>query len=81
MSRNTNKLNAATQPIEDADDFDGFGSPAYMKWVEENDKWLAQQLDEEAPANKAALEIMRTLLGAKNEKHRNKNKPPKNGLK
>ena len=71
-----NKLNTATQPIEeDADlDFDGYGSPAYLKWVEENDKWLDRQINEDTPENKAALEIMRTLLGGKNEKqNQNKN--------
>lgn len=73
MPRNTNKLNTVTQPVEDAD-FDGYGSPAYLKWVEENDTWLAQQLDENTPANKAALEIMRALFGGKNEKqNQNKN--------
>ena len=75
MSRNNNKLNIATQPIEeDADlDFDGYGSPAYLKWVKENDEWLEQQINKDTPANKAALEIMRTLLGGKHEKHQNKN--------
>ena len=67
MLRNNNKLNTATQPIEeDADlDFDGYGSPAYLKWVEENDEWLDRQINEDTPENKAALEIMRTLLGGK----------------
>ena len=69
------KLNKATQPIEeDADlDFDGYGSPAYLEWVEENDEWLDQQINGDTPANKAALEIMRALLGGKHEKHQNKN--------
>ena len=80
MSRNKhNKLNIATQPIEDTD-HDGYGSPAYLKWVEENDEWLDRQLDENTPENKAALEIMRTLFEGKNEKHQNKNKPPKKSL-
>lgn len=71
--RNKLKLNTATQPIEDAD-FDGYGSPAYLKWVEENDEWLDQQINGDTPANKAALEIMRALLGGKNEKqNQNKN--------
>ena len=69
-----NKLNTTTQPIEDADDFDGYGSPAYLEWVEENDEWLDQQINGDTPANKAALEIMRALLGGKNEKqNQNKN--------
>jgi hypothetical protein len=68
-----NKLNTATQPIEDTD-FDGYGSPAYLKWIEENDEWLQQQTNKDTPANIAALEIMRTLLGGKNEKqNQNKN--------
>ena len=68
-----NKLNTATQPIEDTDS-DGYGSPAYLKWVKENDEWLEQQINKDTPANKAALEIMRTLLGGKNEKqNQNKN--------
>ena len=79
MLRNNNKLNKATQPIEDIDS-EGYGSPTYLKWVEENDEWLDRQLDENTPENKAALEIMRTLLGGKNEKHQNKNKPQKKSL-
>ena len=73
MPHNKLKLNTATQPIEDAD-FDGYGSPAYLEWVEDNDEWLNRQLDENTPENKAALEIMRTLFGGKNEKqNQNKN--------
>ena len=69
-----NTLNTTTQPIEDTDDFDGYGSPAYLKWVEENDEWLNRQLDENTPENKAALEITRTLFEGKNEKqNQNKN--------
>lgn len=68
------KPNAATQPTEDADDFDGYGSPAYLKWIEENDEWLDRQINEDTPENKAALEIVRTLFGGKNEKqNQNKN--------
>ena len=33
------KPNAATQPTEDADDFDGYGSPAYLKWIEYARHW------------------------------------------
>ena len=75
MPRTTRtKRNTATQPIEDADDFDGYGSPAYLKWIEENDEWLDRQINEDTPENKAALEIMRALLGGKNEKqNQNKN--------
>ena len=74
MPRNKrNKLNTTTPPIEDTN-FGGYGSPAYLKWVEENDEWLDRQLDENTPENKAALEIMRALLGGKNEKqNQNKN--------
>jgi hypothetical protein len=65
MSRNKrNKLATATQPIADTG-HDGYGSPAYLKWAEENDEYLAQQLDEDNPANIAALEIMRTIFGGK----------------
>lgn len=73
MPRNKrNKLNTATQPIEDAES-DGYGSPAYLKWIEENDEWLDRQINGDTPANKAALEIMRAPLGGKHEKHQNKN--------
>jgi hypothetical protein len=73
MPRTTRtKRNTATQPLEDTDS-DGYGSPAYLKWVKENDEWLEQQLNKDTPANKAALEIMRTLFGGKHEKHQNKN--------
>ena len=73
MSRNNNKLNKATQPIEDIES-DGYGSPAYLEWVEENDEWLDRQINEDTPENKAALEIIRTLFGGKNEKqNQNKN--------
>ena len=67
------KRNTATQPLEDTD-FAGYGSPAYLKWVKENDEWLDRQINEDTPENKAALEIMRALLGGKNEKqNQNKN--------
>lgn len=80
MSRINNKPNAATQPAEDTD-HDGYGSPSYLKWVEENDEWLAQQLDKDTPENKAASEIMRTLFGGKNKKQQTKKQTPKKGLK
>ena len=66
------KRNTATQPLEDTD-HDGYGSPAYLKWVEENDKGLAQQIDESNQATLAALEIIRTLFEGKHEKQQNKN--------
>ena len=72
MPHNKLKLNTATQPIEDTD-HDGYGSPAYLKWVEENDKGLAQQFDESNQATLAALEIIRTLFEGKHEKQQNKN--------
>jgi hypothetical protein len=62
-----NKPNTNTPPTAD-----GYGSPTYLRWEEENDEYLAQQLDEDNPANIAALEIMRTIFGGKHEKHRNK---------
>ena len=79
MSRDKLKPNAATQPTEDTD-HDGYGSPAYLKWTEENDEWLAQQIDESNQATLAALEIIRTLFEGKHEKQQNKNKPQKNSL-
>ena len=43
--------------------FDGYGSPAYQKWIEENEEWLDQQVNADSPADQAATEIMRILLG------------------